>query len=162
MGFIKYDGKLIFEGIIGEASTVRDGWCNSMEWYNPHMYVYTIENDSIMSYRVNLPDSVLNHLNSKLEVKFDPFMEDMVKAFRAKEAIKVQKRQLSIHSPVKVIKGRKVPIGTEGEIFWIGETKWGKSVGIRLIDDTRVFTSINNVEKILDDELFEKAILGSK
>lgn len=30
----------------------------------------------------------------------------------------------------KVVRGRKVPIGTVGTVFWMGNTKWGMSCGI--------------------------------
>lgn len=32
---------------------------------------------------------------------------------------------------VEVFKGRKVPKGTVGEVFWIGDGRWGTRVGIR-------------------------------
>lgn len=32
---------------------------------------------------------------------------------------------------VEVVKGRKVPIGTKGEVFWTGDTQWGPRIGIR-------------------------------
>jgi len=35
---------------------------------------------------------------------------------------------------VTVFKGRKVPVGTFGEIFWIGETPYGKKVGLKALD----------------------------
>lgn len=54
---------------------------------------------------------------------------------------------------VKVVKGRKIKKGTEGYAFWVGDTKWGMSVGIQ-IDGTneRQFTSFENVTKILSKE----------
>lgn len=47
---------------------------------------------------------------------------------------------------VRVFKGRKVPIGTEGRVFWYGENQWGFSCGIELQDGKRVFTAAGNVE----------------
>lgn len=32
---------------------------------------------------------------------------------------------------VEVFKGRKVPKGTVGEVFWVGDGRWGLRVGIR-------------------------------
>jgi hypothetical protein len=47
-----------------------------------------------------------------------------------------------------VIKGRKLPIGTTGIIFWKGPNKfaYGRySVGLELADGSRVFTDENNI-----------------
>lgn len=41
-----------------------------------------------------------------------------------------------IGKTVQVVRGRNVPIGTVGKVFWMGETTWGKKVGIAL-DDTK-------------------------
>ena len=55
---------------------------------------------------------------------------------------------------VEVFKGRKVPKGTTGKVFWIGNNGWGESVGLDT-DDGRVFTAIGNVRlvgsEIMDD-----------
>lgn len=48
-----------------------------------------------------------------------------------------------------VVKGRKLPVGTTGIIFWRGPNKfaYGRySVGLELSDGTRVFTDENNIE----------------
>jgi hypothetical protein len=46
---------------------------------------------------------------------------------------------------LKVFKGRKVPVGTTGECFWIGESRWGKRVGIKDAAGTVHWTAIDNV-----------------
>lgn len=69
---------------------------------------------------------------------------------------------MTLHKPVRVISGRKVKIGTEGEISWVGKDNYsnGMRVGIRLIDGTVVFTAMSNVRVICPDEEFEKQLLG--
>lgn len=54
---------------------------------------------------------------------------------------------------VRVVKGRKVPVGTEGVVFWIGDSRWGLRVGLRpnRFGGEAVFTSIDNVEVVGDD-----------
>lgn len=63
------------------------------------------------------------------------------------------------HKRVKVVKGRKVPIGTEGECFWMGSydnskygDPWGIYTNIRVgikDDNGEVYwTSVNNIEVI--------------
>jgi CubicO group peptidase (beta-lactamase class C family) len=55
---------------------------------------------------------------------------------------------------VRVVKGRKVEVGTVGEVFWAGRDQfkrgpWGRReierVGIRLLDGSRVFLDAGNV-----------------
>lgn len=47
---------------------------------------------------------------------------------------------------VKVVKGRKVPVGTEGEVFWLGDKGWGYSVGFKTVEGDKHFTAVTNVE----------------
>ena len=70
---------------------------------------------------------------------------------------------------VRVVRGRKVPHGTEGVLFWLGEKTYGfrnkvTTAGIRLEDGSVVFTNITNLvvvdpENYLDSlvEIQEKA-----
>jgi hypothetical protein len=59
---------------------------------------------------------------------------------------------------VKVVKGRKVPKGTIGEVFWRGQNQWGWSVGLELANGDRVFTADHNVEVIKPEEVPEEVI----
>jgi hypothetical protein len=54
---------------------------------------------------------------------------------------------------LKVVKGRNVPKGTTGECFWIGESKWGKRVGIKDAAGTVHWTAITNVEVLTGKEV---------
>lgn len=51
---------------------------------------------------------------------------------------------------VKVVRGRKVPVGTTGRVFWTGDSKYGTRVGIELASGERVFTATHNVEVEVD------------
>lgn len=62
-----------------------------------------------------------------------------------------------LDKPVKVVSGRKVPIGTIGVVFWVGMRnyskygnwwRWEVRVGIRTDDGTTHFTAEKNVEVI--------------
>lgn len=67
-------------------------------------------------------------------------------------------RAASHGDTVRVTKGRKVPVGTEGKVFWIGEKRWGTRVGFKDADGEAHWTAADNVEVIHDeDELAEKA-----
>lgn len=55
---------------------------------------------------------------------------------------------------IEVVRGRKVPIGTRGECFWMGENRWGVAVGIRLANGEAAFTAITNVIVAQPDEYY--------
>lgn len=63
-------------------------------------------------------------------------------------------KTLRLGKTVKVVKGRKIEIGTVAEIVWIGEDKynsdrWTTKYRVALlIDGARVFTSADNVEVV--------------
>jgi hypothetical protein len=44
----------------------------------------------------------------------------------------------------EVVKGRKIKIGTVGRIFWVGDTRYGRSVGIE-VEGNKMFTSAKNI-----------------
>lgn len=48
---------------------------------------------------------------------------------------------------VKVVRGRKVPIGTVGECFWVGESTWGKRIGMK-VNGATVWVDYKNVEAV--------------
>lgn len=47
---------------------------------------------------------------------------------------------------IVVIRGRKIPLGTRGTVFWVGETKYGWRVGFKGADGMEQWTDANNVE----------------
>ncbi len=49
---------------------------------------------------------------------------------------------------LQVIRGRKVPLGTEGMCFWIGNNGYGESVGIKDANGTVYFTASKNVQVV--------------
>jgi hypothetical protein len=59
----------------------------------------------------------------------------------------------------KVVRGRKVPHGTTGKVFWFGDKGWGMSVGLSITDrkDTHgrnldvVFVALKNLEYVPDN-----------
>ena len=69
---------------------------------------------------------------------------------RVAEATRVAKGK-----DVTVVKGRKVPLGTTGRVFWLGETKYGTRVGLALADGTSVFTAVGNVAVSQPDEYLD-------
>jgi hypothetical protein len=159
MGQIKYKGEVIYSGPLAEIKYDAN-WCNSMAEYYPRLWVSWVEFGELKHKEVDVPQDSYNNWYTLSEVTVDRDMADALNNEREIKRKKEQEKKLDYHKPVKVVRGRKVPIGTEGEIFWMGQTKFGTSVGIRLIDDTRVFTSAKNVEVITADEMFERELLG--
>lgn len=53
---------------------------------------------------------------------------------------------------VEVVKGRKVPKGTKGEVFWVGESTFGYTtswrVGFKTAEGEKHFTALSNVEAV--------------
>lgn len=50
---------------------------------------------------------------------------------------------------VVVVRGRKVPRGTEGRVFWVGDSPYGVRVGINTPSGETVWTAAGNVEVAL-------------
>jgi hypothetical protein len=50
---------------------------------------------------------------------------------------------------VTVARGRKVPKGTRGQVFWIGNNGFGTSVGIITATGEKHFTALTNVDTVV-------------
>lgn len=64
-------------------------------------------------------------------------------------------RTVEIGSTVKVVRGKKVPVGTIGEVFWMGEKRYNGSypqtrIGFKDEHGTVFWTGLRNVEKIAE------------
>jgi hypothetical protein len=60
---------------------------------------------------------------------------------------------------VKVVRGRKVPVGTEGKLFWVGMTQFGKRVGFKDASDTVYWTAWDNIA--FTDPIDEQVVLAA-
>jgi|688.fasta_scaffold01222_48 hypothetical protein len=60
---------------------------------------------------------------------------------------------------VKVVRGRKVPVGTMGKVFWAGKNQWGLRVGLKTDKGTVYWTSVANVE--VTDQPNEMEVLAT-
>lgn len=56
---------------------------------------------------------------------------------------------------VRVVRGRKVPIGTEGTIIWFGEGNYGLRVGLKDAEGNTHWTAASNVE-VINPEQYER------
>lgn len=100
--------------------------------------------------RVKAPRPEGGYVDEFLEAEFAAnaayWRDRAAAADRQKEAEQEMFRCYGRGASVKVVKGRKVPIGTEGEVFWLGDKGWGYSVGFKTSEGEKHFTSISNVE----------------
>lgn len=67
-------------------------------------------------------------------------------AMRAAQRAWDEMRTIDKGDTVLVVKGRKIAKGTGGIVFWVGQNRWGTSVGIETADGTRAFTALENVK----------------
>lgn len=92
--------------------------------------------------------------------------DEVKAAYEAWETARAEDRRMAreayeaalptVGKTVKVVKGRKIPVGTVAEVTWFGEDKYNSTsfltryrVGLNLtIDGKRVFTSADNVEVV--------------
>ena len=61
-------------------------------------------------------------------------------------------------SLAKVVRGRKVPVGTQGRIVWRGAGAYGTRVGIKDAAGVAHWTALENVEAIVTPEQIQAAI----
>lgn len=81
--------------------------------------------------------------------KYEAWCRAMAEAERKRKADEEARRPAK-DKRVKVVKGRKVPVGTTGVVFWVGAGMGGKRVGFRTDAGEKHFTDASNVEVILD------------
>lgn len=70
---------------------------------------------------------------------------------QAYATLKGQRAFIDVGCTVEVIKGRKLPKGTTGQVVWKGRDSFNPRayrIGIRLANGTRVFVAMDNVMKL--------------
>ncbi len=72
---------------------------------------------------------------------------------RASARIRLERafNAIRVGDEVEVVAGRKIVKGTKGEVVWVGRDSFNPRayrVGMRLIDGSRVFTAMGNLEKL--------------
>ena len=111
----------------------------------------------------NIEDRVFEQITAW--VKDEAGKEEAERAAQeAADKVESEVRRVESGKTVRVVRGRKVPVGTEGRVFWVGDNAYGTSVGItksgnkvgKKYEDAQ-FTSLNNVEAIVDEKALEAA-----
>jgi hypothetical protein len=100
------------------------------------------------------PNSAWRDATPEIQAKYDSWRkkreEESAKRARRESLMKVQ-----VGKPVRVHKGRKVPIGTEGKVFWVGPCKFRRGsirVGMECLNGERVYLDSDNVVVLLSPE----------
>lgn len=155
---IKFKNEVIFDKPVANVS-INSGWCNSMLEYYPSAYVYFFQNGKLTSTQIPLDihyssdSQVLSNLdityNHADVAQFEVVMAEREAARKEQERID-ELMTVKWGRTVKVVSGRKIPVGSEGKVFWVGDTRYGRSVGLE-INGSKQFTSIRNVEVVLMD-----------
>lgn len=143
MGTITFQGKLIYNKPFAIARVISN-WNDSMGQYYPYVAITIYNGDNNLEYeQIGLP---VDSPNPEITIEPCPYMAFNYECHLKKVAYLEERERVAFGKNVIVIKGRKLPIGTIGDVFWIGNSGWGESVGLRLLDGRRVFTSLTNVK----------------
>lgn len=111
------------------------------------------EAGNMVAYRVTrVPSDAERYAWEEQEAAFQrQYWADRAAAARAQEEAREQMFETYGRGRVvKVVKGRKVPVGTEGTVFWLGEDKFGNGyrVGFETPTGEKHFTALSNVEAL--------------
>lgn len=159
MGLVKFKDEVVYSGPLGQFN-VNPNWFNSMGEYYPHVSIYYAANETIR-HTILKVDGFFDPGQSRFfDIQFDENQVWDVARIRKARMDAKEAKVVRMYKLVKVVRGRKVPIGTEGEVMWMGDKGWGMSVGLRLVDGSVVFTALKNVETVTLDSAFESEVLG--
>lgn len=161
MGSIIFNGKTIYKGPLA-SWTLNPNWCDSMAEYYPYIFVEYVDGGGEIRQKKVAVDERLSENYSAYTVEFDKTQSEEHAAIHRRRQLEAVAKEINYHKVVKVIRGRKVPIGTVGEVMWMGNSGYGESVGLRLLDGKVVFTAKRNVEVVSLDTAFEQEVLGLK
>ena len=118
----------------------RVGWCDDCGWL-----VVRVEREGKRPYLVDVTHSNyragyscyanLHRCNPEAKATNEAARQD-----------RLREGSIEPGQRVRVVKGRKVPVGTVGTVFWLGDGTYGPRVGIKTEAGERYFLSAGNVE----------------
>lgn len=160
MGLIKFKGQVIYQGDIADYK-VNDGWCNSMGEYYPSLSIfYVVNSEMIMHKSVDVPGFKDPVQERDFQIDIDKTQNEDMQAIHKRRKDEEESKRFDLHKTVRVVRGRKVPIGTEGQIMWMGDSYGKRRIGMRLIDGSIAWTALDNVELVIVDKEIERILLG--
>ncbi len=161
------DGKITHVGcVIGKPFTRTDRVMSDIYADTNHIWVFNPSDKSVSSVKVSSSFELDKKFGSwdadvmagEFAQEYQDYLaEEEVKAAereKAREIEEAKQREERAKSAIldpakglkcKVVKGRKVPKGTIGEIFWVGDKGYGLTVGLKDSQGTAHFTAASNV-----------------
>jgi hypothetical protein len=76
--------------------------------------------------------------------------QEAIERARREARAEMDRKAVKKGRTLRVVRGRKVKKGTEGRCFWVGESQWGKRVGMTLANGETVWIDARNVEAIAE------------
>ena len=161
MGTIEFNSVKVYEGPLCYFK-ITDNWNDSMATYYPYVNIGYMESGYMVCKTLDVEGFYDPIYQSKLfKVLIDENMEEEMLLQEKLEKQRLEEERLDFNKTVRVVKGRKIPIGTEGEIVWMGFDSFGKKrVGLRLLDGKKVYTAATNVKVVTLEEATERFLLG--
>jgi hypothetical protein len=151
MAIVKSDGTKTYTDMCLSMSTQYN---SSMDVTSYYVKVYNEGTDTFESIYVDC-DFPSDEPRTTYTIDATP---DVIAKWEARRAAQVKHEHdmqelAAIMTPevgkqLEVIKGRKVPKGTMGVCFWIGNSAYGERVGIKDANNTVHWTAISNVQVI--------------
>lgn len=157
--FESYTGRVVFKGVDVDVRVMSDVYDNvpycvvldtngeyrKVETYQgPGAYPYWVPaNYSEVDATPEMITAYLSHVASVQALKEES--SRVAQAARRAKEIETERLAPKRGRTIKVVKGRKVPIGTSGVCFWVGDGAYGTRVGFK--DDAGVthWTAATNV-----------------
>ncbi len=133
---------------VTENNGYHDSDFFAIVWDNEQNCVRTIEDGTTRFYapsKYSRPDASIEVLE-----KARAWWASEIGPKKAKEALLARANAIEIGSIVKVVKGRKIPKDTVGEVAWKGKDVYNRCVtriGIK-VDGKMLFTTMSNVLKL--------------
>lgn len=158
MGQISFNGKIVHQGPIAMFRCI-DGWNNSMAQYYPYIVVHYVHQEKVHQKVLNVDGFHEPYQIKDFTFIADKDQVDLLNAIIKKRELEEENKTVRVGKQIRVVRGRKIPIGTEGKVFWMGDKGFGMGVGIILENGSKVFSSLKNVEVMIADQEFERILL---
>lgn len=151
------DGIERYQGAV--VSVVFRDWPGDFWRYIPEVIVWDAEAERERQLPLN--ESANPHLREGSSILSDETKAHMARVKRARNRKAIFESDfrsactVAKGDTVRVIKGRKVALGTEARVFWVGNSGYGESAGLLLANGSKVFVAIGNVARLPQDVIDE-------
>lgn len=169
-GIYVASGAEVLKGQILEDRVERGVQVMSDIWEDVRYITYAYQDENFVtkfaSIGINFQDEVTIDANTWMVELYAEFKAKKIadREAQAAEYLRLERKEREeqenktprVGKTVKVVRGRKIPKGTVARVFWYGNSGFGLSVGLEIVESiaginvtTKKFTSANNVEVVL-------------